>query len=159
MIDDEVSEPEGETGVKPPIDRLWDDDAFRGRVAELAAARDITVREALLAAGTSTKYMEPAIGGRNTNIVMKLARFFGVHPAYLMFGPTIATRPESMLGQPEYKDILPIAGAQLAGATWEQRLGLCAQIVSSHWLQCALDPQGACVSAEAKIRQIVVITR
>jgi hypothetical protein len=144
---------------RPPVERLWDDDAFRARVAELSQARGISVREALLAAGTSSKYMDPAIGGRNTNLVMRLAKFFDVHPAYLMFGPVVVTGPESMSKQPNYRDILPIAGAQLAGATWEQRLGLCAQIISSHWLQSALDPRSPCVSAEGTVRQIVAITR
>lgn len=70
-------EPEMDAGGagRIPVERLWDDDAFRRRVAELSQARGISVREALLAAGTSPKYMDPAIGGRNTNLVMRLAKF------------------------------------------------------------------------------------
>jgi hypothetical protein len=76
-----------------------------------------------------------------------------------MFGPTVATGPESMSKQPDYSDMLPISGTQLAGATWEQRLGLCAQIISSYWLQTSLDPRSPCVNAEGTVRQIVAITR
>lgn len=144
-----------EQGGRPPVDRLWDDEAFRARVVELAQMRGLSPREAILGAGTSSKYMEPASGGRNTNIVMRLAKFLGVHPAYLMFGPIIATGPDA--GTPPDFSNMPIS--TLAGASMEQRLAIISQIVAAHWLNVALDPNAARQGAEGKLRQIAAIIR
>ena len=67
-------------------DQLWDDDAFRQRCVGLAEERGISLRETVLRAKTSADYLTKQQLGRNTNVVMRLARFFEVTPAFLAWG-------------------------------------------------------------------------
>jgi hypothetical protein len=139
----------GGSGGRQPVDRLWDDDGFRERVAQVCRMRRITPRAAMIGAGTSPKFMGPAKNGRNTNIVMRLAKFLDVHPAYLMFGPTVAVGPEDA-SRPATDN----------SATAEQRLAMIAQICAAHWLHASVDATGARLAADLNLRQIAtLITR
>lgn len=142
-----------------PVERLWDDARFRARIKEMAKLRGFTVRDVLIGAGTSMKYMDPS-SGRNTNIIMRVSKFLDCHPAYLMFGPTVATQPESSQS-PAPTSTNGLSYAQLAagGGSIEQRLAVIAQIIASHWLHVSLDPKAACMAAAISLRQIALLTR
>jgi len=67
-------------------DQLWDDDAFRQRCIDLATERGLTIRDTVIGAETSADYLLKSQIGRNTNVVMRLARYFNVDPAWLAWG-------------------------------------------------------------------------
>jgi transcriptional regulator with XRE-family HTH domain len=129
-----------------PVERLWDDDGFRERLIDLCKLRGVKLSTVLTAAGTSPAYMEPSPNGRNTNIIMRIAKFLDVHPAYLMFGAIAAPGPA------EHKEI----GNP---ATAEQRLAMIAQICAAHWLRALLDTVSASEAADAHLREIAALTR
>jgi hypothetical protein len=63
----------------------WDDPAFVQRVEEAAAAKGLTVREALIGAGVAGDYLNKSpVFGRNIGQVFKIARHLGVDPGHLM---------------------------------------------------------------------------
>lgn len=74
-------------GGRQPVERLWDDDAFLARVAQIALKRRLSMREVVAGAGLNTEYLtEKHPYGRNVNIMMRIAKFLDVEPAYLIFG-------------------------------------------------------------------------
>jgi hypothetical protein len=151
---DDNGEDEGPVGSggRQPVERLWDDEGFRARIAQICEARRIKPRAAMIGAGTSPKFFTEAASSRNTNIVMRVAKVLGVHPAYLMFGPTVATGP----GDDDAPLPMKAAGNT---PTAEQRLALLAQICASHWLHTSVDPKGAMLAADLNLRQIATLTR
>lgn len=82
--EDTLGSGNGDSGLRE--DQLWDDDAFRRRCADLAEEKGISLRETVLRAKTSADYLTKQQLGRNTNVVMRLARFFEVTPAFLAWG-------------------------------------------------------------------------
>lgn len=145
--DDDAEEDDATgSGGRQPIDRLWDDNGFRERVEQVCRMRRITPRAAMIGAGTSPKFMKPAKNGRNTNILMRVAKFLDVHPAYLMFGPTVAVGPE---------DASRPATENTANA--EQRLAMIAQICAAHWLHASVDARGARLAADLNLRQVATL--
>lgn len=85
MADLAGSDDDAKKASEPIEDRLWDDDAFRRRCAKLAQARGVSLRETAIGAKTSADYLTKSQIGRNTNVVMRLARYFSVTPAFLAF--------------------------------------------------------------------------
>lgn len=144
MPDPDDEEAEGNLAPgRQRVERLWDDDGFRARVAETATRRGYSIRETLIGAGTSPRYMEPSPNGRNTAIVMRVAKFLDVHPAYLMF---------NIAGPAEASPATAAGTSSLIGS--EQRLALVGQIIAAHWLHIALDPKGAAAAAAFTVQQV-----
>jgi lambda repressor-like predicted transcriptional regulator len=67
-------------------DVVWDDAAFRARVEAACKRRGIPLREALVNAGASRYYFNKVVQGRQTDVIMLIARELGVPPAELAFG-------------------------------------------------------------------------
>jgi hypothetical protein len=64
---------------------LWDDDAFKQRVAVAAKRKGMTVTKALVAAGASRFYLNKRVEGRSTNTLLNIARVVDAPPIE-MFG-------------------------------------------------------------------------
>jgi len=147
-----------QNGGHQPVERLWDDDGFRARVLEVAQQRGLAQRDVIAGAGTNTKYFD-ASAGRNTNIVMRIAKFLDCHPAYLMFGPTIAPGPESVLpSQPPRADSADFKSLSSRGGSAEQRIAIIAQIIASYWMNVSLDPRAAARIVDNSLRQIALLS-
>lgn len=73
-------------GVEGP---LWDDDAFRARVAALAARRGMSIAEVCRRADVSASYFAKAAGksGRSVEALMSLARVLEVSLIELIGAP------------------------------------------------------------------------
>lgn len=65
----------------PP--QLWDDQAFRERLAALARERGLSVKAAMEEIGLTQDFAVRAAESRPTNILMVVAAHFGVSPAEL----------------------------------------------------------------------------
>jgi hypothetical protein len=155
----EVAESEPQSGGHQPVERLWDDDGFRARVVEMAQLRGISQRDVIIGAGTSAKYLEPS-AGRNTNIVMRIAKFLDCHPAYLMFGPTIATGPDTPPPPlPTRTDSSDFKSLSSRGGSAEQRIAIIAQIIASYWMNVSLDPRAAARITDNSLRQIALLSQ
>ena len=132
------------------LERLWDDTGFCERYVQVCGARGVTPRAVNIAIGTSPKYhLMPARNGRNTNIVMRIAKRLDVHPAYLMFG--IITDSETPL-------TLPAKTIDKA-ATAGQRLAMIGQICALYWMHASIDANAADSTADVILREIATITR
>jgi hypothetical protein len=155
-VDDteEIDDGEQEAGSGHPLaERLWDDQGFRERIVERCEARGVSPRSVMIEVGTSPKYhLQKANNGRNTNIVMRIAKALETHPAYLMFGLPVGIDANA--------PPLPVSATALSKtATTEQRLAMIAQLVSSYWMHISIDPQGARRIAELMLREIVTLAR
>jgi hypothetical protein len=147
-----------QNGGHQPVERLWDDDGFRARTLEVAQLRGLSQRDVIIGAGTSTKYFEPS-AGRNTNIVMRIAKFVDCHPAYLMFGPTIAPGPDSAPPPPLRADSADFKSLSSRGGSAEQRIAIIAQIIASYWMNVSLDPRAASRATDNALRQIALLSQ
>jgi hypothetical protein len=147
--DDVVAGPERQQG-RQRLERLWDDAGFCERYVQVCEARGVTPRAVNIAIGTSPKYhLMPAPNGRNTNIVMRIAKHLDVHPAYLMFG--ITTDSDAPLTAP--------AKTIDRAATAGQRIGMIGQVCAQYWMHISIDANAADSIADVILREIATITR
>lgn len=75
-----------------PTDHPWNDAEFVKRVKKLAALRQITILDLTRSANVSRFYLSKPTIGRNTNVIMRIARILDCHPAYLMFATQLTTQ-------------------------------------------------------------------
>jgi hypothetical protein len=133
------------------LERLWDDAGFCERYVQVCEARGVTPQAVNIAIGTSPKYhLMPAPNGRNTNIVMRIAKHLNVHPAYLMFNIT----PDS-----EAPPLTVSAKTIDKAATAGQRLAMIGQICALYWMHASIDANAADSIADVILREIATITR
>ena len=64
-------------------DNPWDDAAFKMRVKAAAKKNNITLRDALLAAGVARGHLDRTGETRSTATILRLAKILDVSPAYL----------------------------------------------------------------------------
>jgi hypothetical protein len=133
------------------LERLWDDTGFCERYVQVCEARGVTPRAVNIAIGTSPKYhLMPVPNGRNTNIVMRLAKHLDVHPAYLMFAITPDSDAPPTMATPSTID---------KAATSTQRLAMIGQVCAQHWMHASIDAKGAISVADVLLREIATIIR
>jgi hypothetical protein len=65
----------------PP--QLWDDAAFRKRLAQLARKRGISVKQAMQEIGLTVEFAYRSAESRSANLIMVVAEYFQVSPAEL----------------------------------------------------------------------------
>ena len=66
---------------EPP--QLWDDQAFRKRLADLARRKGVSVKAAMAEIGLTVEFAYRAADSRPSNLLMVVANYFGVSPAEL----------------------------------------------------------------------------
>lgn len=69
------------TRFDPP--QLWDDAAFRKRLAQLARKKGISVKQAMQEIGLTVEFAYRSADSRSTNMIMLVAEYFQVSPAEL----------------------------------------------------------------------------
>jgi hypothetical protein len=150
LDDDVVAGPERQQG-RQRLERLWDDAGFCERYVQVCEARGMLPRAVNIAIGTSPKYhLMPAPNGRNTNIVMRLAKHLDVHPAYLMFGITTDSEAPPVAAPAKTID---------KAATSGQRLAMIGQVCAQYWMHASIDANAADSIADVILREIATITR
>lgn len=94
---------------EPP--QLWDDAAFRKRLAQLARKKGISVKAAMQEIGLTVEFAYRGADSRPTNLIMVIANYFGISPAELAGWATSAniTDPKG----PVYEDGLTHKLAEL----------------------------------------------
>jgi hypothetical protein len=71
--------------TKPRFDppQLWDDTAFRKRLAQLARKKGISVKAAMQEIGLTVEFAYRSADSRSTNLIMVVAEYFQISPAEL----------------------------------------------------------------------------
>lgn len=83
------------------LPQLWDDAAFRERLALLAERKGVSVKDAMLAIGLTPTYVYRPADMRNTNLIMLVAEYFKVSPAYVAGWTSDASPPPRKPRQPD----------------------------------------------------------
>jgi hypothetical protein len=65
----------------PP--QLWDDAAFRKRLAQLARKKGVSVKAAMQEIGLTVEFAYRSADSRSTNLIMIVAEYFKISPAEL----------------------------------------------------------------------------
>jgi hypothetical protein len=98
---------------KPRFDppQLWDDVAFRKRLAQLARKKGISVKAAMQEIGLTVEFAYRSADSRSTNLIMIVAEYFQISPAELAGW---VTPSETTSAKPAvYKDELTAKLAEL----------------------------------------------
>lgn len=82
------------------LPQLWDDATFRERLAMLAERKGVSVKDAMIAIGLTPAYVYRPADARNTNLLMLVADYFKVSPAYLAGWTSDASPPPRKPRQP-----------------------------------------------------------
>jgi hypothetical protein len=71
--------------TRPRVGRpqLWDDAAFRKRLAQLARKKGVSVKQAMEEIGLTVEFAYRPADSRSTNLIMIVAEYFQVSPAEL----------------------------------------------------------------------------
>lgn len=107
----------------PP--QLWDDAAFRKRLAQLARKKGISVKAAMQEIGLTVEFAYRSADSRSTNLIMIVARYFEISPAELA-GWVIPS------------DTIPKTSAKLAAPPQDELTAKLAELFSQQTLKMLL---------------------